>query len=380
MDTLISRGVPGDYIFHVAAYSIYQSYSVIILQILFGFIAIVYIYRLAQLLFHSHLVSALAALTYMLLPGTLVQPHTLVTETFYNPLLVISLYYLVKYLLEGSLPALLIAGLTASIASFIRLIFVLYPIVFFIIIFLDAKGKRIKDGVLYLMLAFSIPLLWMSLNFFHTGQFTMGGSRLSRNFYRRVQRMANLEPIELNPAQYPDWEMEIEDFLEYLSNHPTAFVKTLRADVYNLGLNTGINTFAGRYLDLYEMPESTQYWKNIRDQQGLSGTITELFNWSPLLIISNLLATILWLIFLPFSLSGFVLFLKSKQFPSAIKATMITFPVYIISTQFVASTPRWSHRTPAEFVLTIMFAFAVVRFGKRLKGIHLKKDTVPSVA
>lgn len=367
MDTLIDRGVPGDYIFHVVAYTIYQSYSVIVVQILLGLVAVIYLYQLTQLLFRTHVVAAIATLTYILLPGSLVHPHTLVTEAFYNPLLIISFYYSVRYLLEGSFSSLVVAGFTASVASFIRLIFVLYPVIFFITILLVSKGKRFKHGFAYLLLAFLIPLLWMSLNFVHAGQFAMGGSRLNRNFYRRIQRMANLEPIDLDSTEYPVWEMDFEDFWGYLSSHPKSFIKTLQSDVYNLGLNTGVNTFTGRYLGLYEMPEDTAYWKNIRDQQGLSGAVLELFNWSPKLILINFLASILWLIFLLGSSYGFVLFLKDKQFSKTIKLTVFIFPVYIIATQMIASTPRWSHRTPAEFVLAIMFAWAAIQIRRSMK-------------
>lgn len=370
MDTLIARGVPGDYIFHVMAYSFYGSYTVILFQILLGLVAVVYVYQLAQLLFSNPILSTIAAISYILLPGSLVHPHTLVTEAFYNPLLVISFYYSLKYIMENGRANIIIAGLTASIAAFIRLIFILFPFIYFGIILFSSKGRKFKDGLIYLTIVFTIPVIWMSMNFVHTGDFAMGGSRFSRNLYRRVERMANLEPIDLD--EYTVWAMDVDEFFEYLSQHPASFIKTLQADIYNLGLNTGVNTFAGRYMGLYEMAENKDYWKNVRDQQGLTGAFIELFNWSPLLIGINLIATVLWLLFLIFSFYGFILFLKDKQFSNIIKFTVLIFPIYIISTQFIASTPRWSHRTPTEFIFSIMFALASLQVGNRIKDKKTK--------
>lgn len=382
MDALVARGVPGDYIFHSLAYLPYRSYSIIVIQVFLGLIAVVFVYKLAFLLFRSHTVATIAALSYIVLPGSLVQPHTLVTEAFYNPLLIIFLFYSVKYLLAGEIINLIIAALAASAASFIRLIFILYPVFFFLSILVVFREKRIKHAFAYLVSVLSIPFLWMSLYFSHTDQFSMGkpASSLSLNFFLRVERMAGLDKsIDLDPVEFPR-AMGARAFLTFLSSHPASYIKTLRSDIFNIGLNTGVNTFAGRYLGLYTMPESTRYWKDIRDQQGISGSVIELFKWSPLLIIINVLASILWLGFLLFSFFGFILFLKDKRLSNIVKFTVVSFPVYIISTQFIASTPRWSHRTPAEFVFAIMFALAVVQFGKRLKGMRLGEDAVPSAA
>lgn len=41
-------------------------------------------------------------------------------------------------------------------------------------------------------------------------------------------------------------------------------------------------------------------------------------------------------------------------------AVVLTFPVYIIGTQFAASIPRWSHRTPTEFIFSLLFALGIV--------------------
>ena len=68
MDTLIARGVPGDYMFHVIAYSFFGTYSVILVQILVSLVAVIYVYRLAELLFSNPVVSAIAAISYIFLP------------------------------------------------------------------------------------------------------------------------------------------------------------------------------------------------------------------------------------------------------------------------------------------------------------------------
>lgn len=362
----------GDYIFHSLFYFFYGSYSVIIIQLVLSFIAIIFLYRLSYLLFNSYIISNIAAFSYILLPGSLHHPHVLASEAIFNPLVIVSFYYSVRYLKNktGSVNNLIIAALIGSLASFVRAVFIFYPIVFFFIIIFGSHSKRIKHACIYTILSFSLPLLWMTFFFIQTGEFSMGGGgRPSGGLYARVVRMSNLESFEIDDLHREKKRISIVEFVEYVSEHPNSYSRSFKSDVFTIIFNSGINSFAGSYLELYTFCPDNQYWKNIRDQEGLLSMIFAIFKWSPLMITMNLIMSALWLLFLSISVYGAYLFMRDKNLPFTIKSALIGFPPYIIvSPLIVTSAARWSHRTPTEFVLSLMFALAVVQIFEKIKS------------
>jgi len=367
IDAIIERGWPGDYLLQGTIYGLASSTGVVVIQLLSYFVAIVYLYLLVKLIFDSKKIAILASITYIFLPGSLIQPHTLVSEGFYNPFIIISFYYSVLYLKHNRLKDLLLAALLISCAASIRFVLILYPFLFgFIVLFLADPLKRItkekvKHIICYISIAMLIPLLWMGIYYSHTGVLGMGikGSGLTYNMFLRIERMSNIGNIEIEQEYIDSKTMSPRIFFNYILNHPTSFIKTIISDINNLALNTGINTFAGRYLGLFEMSENRQYWRDMRDSNGLFFTIIELFKWDPVMIITNALATTFWLFYMLFAFLGAYILVRLRDVPLAIKVTVLTFPVYVVGTQFAASTPRWSHRTPTEFVFSLLFALGL---------------------
>lgn len=367
LDAIIARGWPGDYLLQGTIYGFANSIGVVFVQLLSYFVAVVYLYLLAKLIFDSKKIAVLTATSYIFLPGSLIQPHTLVSEGFYNPFIIVSFYYSVLYLKHVRLRDLMLAALLISCAASIRFVLILYPFFFgLIILFLADPLKKItkekvKHIMYYISVAMLFPLLWMGIYYSQTNVLGMGikGSGLAYNMFLRIERMSNVGTIEIEDEYIDSKSMSSGVFFQYILNNPTSFVKTIISDINNLALNTGISTFAGRYLGLFEMSDNRQYWRDMRDKNGLFSMMVELLKWEPIMIITNVLATVLWLFFICLAFLGAFFLIRLRDIKLEIKVVVLTFPIYIIGTQFAASTPRWSHRTPTEFIFSLLFALGV---------------------
>jgi hypothetical protein len=349
--------------------------GIILIQVLLQLIAIVYIYRISKLVFGTSGLSLLAASIYAILPSGLFHPHVLVTEAFFNPLIVISFFYGMKYLTNIESPKiryLLISAIVGSFASFIRLIYILYPIIFVGIIFLLKKplgSYKIYHIGSYLIMSFLIPLLWASYMFVQTGNFSMGESRhdFKFNLYGRINRMSQIVNIE--PAlEKKDHRLEVSEYVNYVFTYPTIFLKTLSSDVSNMALNSGINSLLGRYLELYKMSNTKKsYWHNILDKDGMWELAKAMYTHSPLMLVVNVLILPLWFIFLALSIfGGYVVVTNNKLLPD-VRFVLILLPTYLFLTSQTSASVRWGFRTPFEFILVILFVAAVSWFLERYK-------------
>ena len=368
VDILVSSGSPGDYIFHSLIYTWQGIPGIILIQVLLQLIAIIYIYRIGLLIFGSSNFSLLATSIYAFLPSGLFHPHVLVTEAFFNPLVIVSFFYGVSYLSNIESPKvryLLVAGLVGSCASFIRFIYVLYPLLFAGVILLLKRPRcqyQISHTVSYLAASFVIPLLWASYMFVQTGDFTMGETRydFKYNLYTRIVRMGRLTSIELSPEQQQRRRLQLSEYLDYVFEYPTAYLKTLRSDISNIVLNSGINSLLGRYLGLYKMSnKNKKYWHDILDKEGLWKLVKGMYEYSLPMLLVNLLVAPLWFIFIGFVVFGSYIVVTNKRLSLAVRTALVLLPVYLFLTSQIASSVRWGFRTPFEFILVLLFVATV---------------------
>jgi hypothetical protein len=375
-ETLVNAGSPGDYVIHAAIYSRLGMHGVIVTQILLQLIGIVYVYLLGRLLFDTRGLPLLAAAVYAFLPAGLLHPHVLVSEAFFNPLIVVSFYHGARYLSDPEAPVwhLLISAIAGTAASFVRLIYVIYPFLFAGILLLWRRHPhRIGHTVSYLLLSIAAPLLWASYMFAQTGNFTMGKSShdLSSNLYGRVERMGQLGGFELTPEQQQHRGLGLSEYLDYVSEHPKVYLTTLRSDVTNILLNSGINSFLGRYLGLYEMPKKTRYWRNVRDKYGLWGMIKAMYAYSPTLFFVNIFVTLFWFAFIGPALIGVFVMVSNHRLSPAVRAVLVALPAYLLLASQAAISVRWGFRTPFEFIMVLLFVAAVSSWlqGKQSKEV-----------
>lgn len=373
LDVMVQTGGPGDYSIHAILYTWTGQVGIIVAQVCLHMLAVVLVFHLGVLLFGSRSVGLGASLVYALFMGSLLHPHVLASEAIFNPLVVISIYCSVRYLLaDGNARGWLLgAALTGSLASFVRVVFVLYPFVLAaIMLILDRRKGRFTNVALYLVISLSVPMLWATAHWMQTGVYSMGKSDhdLSVNLYGRVNRMSRIGGFEIEDG-VEEHRMGLGSYAGYVATYPDVYLKTVSSDLVNFTLNTGVNTFFGRYLGRYEMPKKKRYWRNIRDQEGLVAMTKMMYSYSPALFFTNILASLVWFAYIIAAAIGLVSLVRYQHLPVSVKALLISYPIYLLVVSNLGTGIRWDLRTPMEFVFALLIAFGVARLvaiGKRL--------------
>jgi 4-amino-4-deoxy-L-arabinose transferase-like glycosyltransferase len=361
-DRLIVLGDAGDYVLDAVLFAFGGAAAIVGFQLVLALIATILVYRLALLLGQPRRYAFVAATVYVLLPGSLMQPHTLVTEAIFNPLVVIALYLIVRGVEdEFRRGAFVLALALLAVAIFVRLQLVLYPIVLAVILGYHWRDKGLSRTVPIFLVCFLFPLGWMLFVYGQTGQFSMGASdhSLGRNLYETAARMATIGHRSFDPSAFPGKEMSMSAFASTVLDNPGIYLGLKASELANQFLNPGVHMFAGQYLGVLETAPNWTYWKDIRDQQGLLSVIVEILRWGPVFAIVFFGTALIWGVFLVFTVLGLVVFVGDWRSTDTSKAILISYLVYGALIVHASSGVRWTHRTSIEFVMVLLFSAGV---------------------
>jgi hypothetical protein len=364
LTVLSLRGNPGDYAFHALFWAMGGRIGVILVQIALGVVGLAALYYLARLVLGSMEAALLTGVLYLLLPGTLLHPHVIATEGLFTPLLIGHVALLAGALL-GAPPSrgrLVAAGVLAGVAAAIRPVFILFPILEASLLVVH-RARPPRQILAFTALALALGLAWPVLHSVRLASPGWGGTNtLSSNLHGRAQRMADLETLGLPEREVERrWlgpaELSPGAFARIVVQHPKAFLRTVLTDFSNLAVNSGLNAFAGRYLDLYPMSRDTRRFTETVDRLGSPwAALRDLARTTPVVFPLNAAAGLMWLGFTATSLAGLILLLRSRDLPSAIPWTLLLLAIYVVTTAFAATGVRWSHRFPVEFVMALATA------------------------
>ena len=149
------------------------------------------------------------------------------------------------------------------------------------------------------------------------------------------------------------------------------FFRTIRTDILNFTINSGVNHVGGRFLGLFDMPTDSSYWGKVRDQEGLWGAALIIIRRGPSMVITNAVGLAMWLVFLSVSVVGIheLMHGPHRQLVVGIAVIILGFLVF----SFASDVVCWSHRAPAEFTLVIGFAAGLFPVMTRVR--HLFRRT-----
>jgi hypothetical protein len=366
-DRFLENGDPGDYILHAAFYGIGGQYLVILVHLVLAFLAVLCVYRLAILLGQPQRYGLVAAIVYVLLPGSLMLPHQLVTEGIYNPLVVIAFYLIIGTVEEEFRRGVFIAALAIlAVTIFVRFQMILYPILLAVIFGVAFRKRSLDKIVPIFLICFLGPLTWMTFVWIQTGSFSMGESNhsLSVNFFIRAQRIADAGGFAFAAADYPGREMTAWDFLSLVAQHPLAYLHTVVSNLANVLFNPGLNAFGGHYLRLFDT-EYLTYWRENLDRHGVVYVVGQILGRDASFAVPMIVsAVVLGLIGLC-SVFGAAAWIGDRRSSWTSKAILLSYLVYGILSVLVLGGTRWGHRTPVEFVIVILFTFGLERIFRR---------------
>lgn len=366
-EKLLNLGPPGDYLAHALPYRIGGPYAVILVQLALALIAVVCVFRLGVHLGLSEAYAFCATALYILLPGSLYQPHQLVTEGLFNPLLAIATYLLVRTVDEPLRWRMYLTALLAlAVAMEIRTQLLPYPFVLAAIFVCWQRHRWVRLVVPMFIVCFAIPVAWAIFVASEPADLVTEQTELSplRNLSGIVARMAIRGGFPFDRAAYPGEQIPIPEFLGYVVRYPIAFLEAKLTDIVEVVFNPGITGF-GRYLGIdlftFRTESGRLFWSQVKWNAGVFGVIRELWHQDLAFVVPFLAACAAWLLILVVALVGAWRMLRDRQIGAATKAILISLVLYNLAIVQVGEITRVTHRSPVEFIIAIWFAFGLRR-------------------
>jgi 4-amino-4-deoxy-L-arabinose transferase-like glycosyltransferase len=370
---MVESGDPGDYIFQGLLLTRGGVYSLIALQLLLSFLASIAVFYLAMILGLPAQLALIATILYMLLPGSLISPHQLSSEALYNPLVVIGFVFLIKHVEERSRGLVLTIGIALlALAILVRPQLLLYPFLLILILrIFDAPNWRRKATEI-LLICFILPIAWGLFVHGKTGDYNLGGINYGRGFFfnRTAERMALVGGFEIESSHSAETKMSLGRFSRYVLDHPVAFVQLKSMDFLNVILNPGTYSLAVHHLGFWTPAGDTSFWVVVRDQEGLSGTMAEIFRRGRGFFTMIVGGVIAWGLVLIGAVVGGIVFWRDARSTTATKAILFSCLFYGLLVVLISNTPRWGHRTPIEFLIVILFVLGMDALASRMKRIR----------
>ncbi len=384
VETVFYHSSPGDYVFFLPAYAGFGAAGVIVQNILLFLAGVYFLYRVGREFF-SPMVAKTATLAYCLLPSTLFHPQAFVTESLCNPLLIIAAYFALR-MLTWERPIArdaVIFAVLAAIICFTRNMFVLLPFAVAALVLIHAMPWRTALRRTATMIALSLSLvgLWQSALWVNDGRYEVAPSfhGLSSNLFLRADRMARMGGFELPAQVIESRNMSVAAFIKLTVAHPRSFARSALSDAVNLVANTGVSMAYGRYLGLFDLKEKsdkdTFKWRDIRDTQGTFAMVRYMWQTSAAALVLNLTFTLAWAIVLVLAVYGAWRHLRETARPIAQRLLLPGIALYVFVFSFAAGSLRWDHRSPAEFVICLLFAHGILHLAGLWRGARAVRSS-----
>lgn len=370
IDRVLESGHPGDYIFHGVLYELGGRHAVVAFQLCLLIVSVACLYLLATFLGRSAGFALSVAIVYMVLPGSLIQPHQLTSEAIFNPLVLISFFLIVARVERIYSSRAMVLGLCLlSLAIFVRPQLILFPILLLLILAVHFRHSWRPAMLAILPICFALPMAWGLFAYYQTGEFGLGGKGHGPGiaFYKTVKRMAVIDGFEIDLSSSGEKKLSIDEFTRYVLDHPVTFVKLKMTEAFNLVANPGIYSVVAHHLGLLRGGGDKMYWKKLRDQEGLTGMFSEIFRRGPALILAIFGSAIAWGLVLVGAVAGGIAFWRDGTVTNATKTILLSYLFYGMLIVLVSSEVRWSHRTPVEFVIVLLFAAGLEHLVRRRK-------------
>ena len=379
---LVYYDSPGDYILFLPAYLAFGPAGVIAQDLLLLLVGLWFLYRIGVTWF-SPTVAKIACIAYALLPAMIFHPQVLVSEAICNPLLIVATWYAAQ-LITRDRPALrdaVLFGIICAVLISVREIYLLFPVMVAALAIVKAGTVRGRLAVLGLMLALSFSIFgtWELVRSAAPARYERGTSLqgLPSNLFLRAQRMEPIGNFKLPEDISQQQAMSLGQFAELAAREPYALARTVISDAADLTINSGSAMVYGRYFGLFHLgedkPADMHKWREIRDQQGTLPMLVYMGETAPVALAYSVGFAVGWGIFLLIACYGAWRFARGSQ-PLELKFLFFAIPVYFFIFSFVSGAPRWDHRSPTEFILSLFFALGAVTLLSWLRRERLPRS------
>jgi 4-amino-4-deoxy-L-arabinose transferase-like glycosyltransferase len=346
-------GQPGDYIFQGLIWLAGGQYAVILVQVLLAYLATIYVYRIARY-FLTESYSVACALLYAMLPASLMQPHQLVSEALFNPILIFATFYFIRHVETGERRALLLASSFLAAGILVRVQLALIPLVFlFLILLLDRRDLPFRTCVL-LSVPYSLVGIWLVINFLLTNEVSLGKADISLglSLYIHVLRAEGTRWEDIN--MYACDTVALDEFLRYASDNVVTLLVMKTKDLLNLVFNPTTYKFFGEYLGVIQrIPWD---YTTVRDSEGFVGVLRKTADIGPAYVVTIVLGGLAWIAIVLGAAAGAVRLARDATVSVLLKSILLATLAYTLLVPLSATT-RSTHRSPVEFIVVLLLCY-----------------------
>jgi hypothetical protein len=373
------QGVPGDYLLQGLFFYLGGQYAVIFFQILLFMVSVAALYKLTLLITKSAKMSAAATLIYAHLPHGVVFPHMLWSESLFDPLTLISFYFVVRSVLrDHRWPNIICSALFLGLATLVRPTVLLWPII--VVATLGLSRIPVRKIIGYVAVFAVIMLAWPSFIWSQTGSFTMTGqvgggvAFAPYALSTRMQFMIETLPLEQRRAAEQRFLIKQDSdrslpavmyqYIIFGFTYPAPFIKELAHDTIIFVAQSGIERFTIDYLGLagddrgaiQSVPSGWR--KRLTDEGFVAAALMFLRDHGTIFVTSLLGALGMLLVWAFASLGTIAVFLnRTRSFglkERIVLLSMALFSVYSFLPGQLVFYPQARYRAPAEFCLCVL--------------------------
>lgn len=213
-------------------------------QIFLVLIGAYLLFKIGDLLFNKR-IGVIAAGIYSLYPTILNYSHKILTETIFIFLLILSIYFFCKYIKLDNIYSLIFSGFLLAIATIVRQITLLFPIVIVSILLIDEgiSRKKLMHSFVFLISFLAVIVFFTLRNNYVkddsvqvvmslSGMIYVGnnletnGTWMGKDYYEKLYKELGVNE-NISKRRKLLHKMAIENIKDNLKNHPWEYFKLL---------------------------------------------------------------------------------------------------------------------------------------------------------
>jgi hypothetical protein len=317
-DKLFSSGLPGDYVWHAGILHMarglpYPSLWVISAQILLWMATVVVLGYLVRYMGFGDRIIILSMVLYLLLPHSLIFPHTLISEGFFVPFVLFATYFTVRWVQNPERRYFIAAAVLWALAGLTRPESLLAP--FVVAAFLLLKRKcRVSVVMKFLLVYCGILAFWFVPSLLLTGTLNISSQsavQFNNILHRKGEFLILTLPHEERQREWqklqeiPSSQFTVENLASLYARYPFRVVMIHAYETGKLLFRLDEIKIL-TYLDVWQ-PDAD--WQRNLASQPLSSFVSKN---GPYIAVA-FAGSLVWLVILLSALKGFVTYWQRPE-------------------------------------------------------------------